>query len=255
MRGTRYPATAEGLLEWVADCRALVRSDDDNLILFSGDTGAGKSTALLQIMRLLDPEGFGVERIHFKIKEFMEAADNTPKYGSLVCDEFLASRRKAMWTDIVELNDFFQWCRYLNLQMAICFPQMHRMDTPISEDRVKWRVHVKKTMRLKGGKRGRGFILSERVVKEYQIKGKEVREVYWIERGRWGFAANVGPLWDAYLAKKRAHMRTRGVNVAAQPGEVAATELELGFDFAALRDAFAQVLAKQGEAAAQDAEA
>ena len=226
--GVRY----RSVHDWVEDCRALVRADWDNVILFTGEPGAGKSTVALQILRALDGS-FDVERVHMTIPDFLRGARRTPKYGAVLADEFLANRRKAMTSELIEVNDFLQICRGLNLHMGICFPEGGRLDLAIFEDRVRWRVHVPR----------RGvFVLTQRVVRTTKKRGgEEVTRVLWVHRGTFSFRANAGTLWDRYSAMKEAHMRNRGVDVAAQK---IAEEPELGWDWNALRDTFRRILEK-----------
>lgn len=228
------------ILDWVDEMRAHVRANWDNVILFTGEPGTGKSTIALQILRALD-HTFGLGRIHFKIPQFQEGArSRTPKYGAVLADEFLANRRKAMTSELIELNDFLQICRGLNLHMGICFPEAKRLDLAIFEDRVHWRIHVPR----------RGvFVLSKRVVRTTRKRGgEEVKKVIWVHKGTFTFKPNSGPFWEAYEARKDAEMRARGVNVQAQ---AVVDEPELGWDWEALKDTFVRLRERsEAEAAA-----
>jgi hypothetical protein len=220
--------------EWLADCRSTVRRDLDNLILFTGAEGSGKSTVAVQVMRALDGS-FGVERIHFGIRAFLGGAPGTPQFGAVLGDEMLVNKRKAMYGDTLELLDFLQICRGLNLHMGICFPHESLLDTAILNTRVRWKVHV--------AKRG-SMVVSERRSRTFRAKGGVERTVHvWVERGRWRFGENTGPMWEAYLAKKAAHMRGRGVDLVAQPKAPEAVEVDLGLDVIALRDHLGRILA------------
>jgi len=242
MRHGRYPASPEGFVEWIEDMKSLVRGDDDNLIVFAGETGAGKTTAALQVMTLLD-EGFGLDRIVFGVSPFMEKAPDVPKFGSLLGDEFLANRRKAMRGEMIELQDFFQYCRAFNLQMGICFPNEERMDLPIIEDRAKWMVEV---VKHDGG--ARVMIVSKKVKRKMWLKGGRKKTIaIFVEVGRWKFGQNEGEFWDAYLARKEAFMRSRGVDVKAQPGQVEGEFSSFEW-FLPLRESFARLRREDSKA-------
>ena len=229
----RYASTFEGLRLFVDDIRRVLRDDDDMVLLFTGEPGRGKSTFGTQILRMVDP-AFNVERIHFTIQDFMHAAPYTPKHGSILADEFLASRRKAMRGEMIDLNDFFQVCRQFNLCIGLCFPSDHRMDLPILEDRVKFKIECPR----------RGLaILKQRIVRDVVFRGKARRIVSWERRGKWKFSPNVGSFQDAYKAKKDRHFTNRGIAMDAQPEELlpakaAVTPETLGFDPVALEGAF-----------------
>lgn len=226
MRGQRY----ESVHEWIAECRALVRRDKDDLILVTGPEGEGKSTIAFQVAKALDP-GFNVGRVSFGIQAFLKNAPKTPKFGAVLADELLANKRKAMYGETIELLDFLQICRGLNLHLLICFPHLDLFEGAILNYRVRWRIHVPK----------RGvFVLYERASKTLRGKwGQEKTVASWRVRGAWTFRENEGPIWDEYLLAKHNHMRGRGVDVEAQPDTV---ELEdVGFDVEELRVAFVKL--------------
>lgn len=232
MRGSRYPPTEDGLRELFSDCkRTTDEQDDDDLIVISGDTGAGKSTVALLFGVALDP-AFGVERVIFEIEAWMRAASHTPAGGVLVCDEFLASARKAMHGEMIDLNDFLQICRGLNLHLIVCYPDEETMDKPILK-RARWWIYVEKFVDRFGVERRR-FIVHKRTKRRLWQKDGTWKNVYrYPEVGRWRFGPNEGPLVDAYLVKKKWHMRKKGVDEEAQP-EAPSASLDAGFDWARL---------------------
>lgn len=187
--------------EWIADCRTTVRRDLDNLILFTGPEGQGKSTVAFQVMRALD-DAFDSTRAHFGIASFLAHAPRTPRYGAVLADELEANKRRGMTTLTLDLLDFLKDCRGLNLHMGICFPHEDLFEGAILNFRVRWKVHVPQ----------RGlFILYERVERKYRNKSREEVTVYqWVERGRWRFTKNAGALWAAYGEKKQEHMKNLG---------------------------------------------
>lgn len=238
MRGGRYVSVHE----WLEDCRAIVRDDKDNLILFTGPEGEGKSTIAFQVLHALDP-AFGVDRVFFGIRGFLDGAPRAPQYGAVLADELLSNKRKAMFRDTIELLDFLQVCRYMNLHMGICFPHVDLFEGAILNYRVRWQVHVPR----------RGvFYLKERVSRTYRSRSGVEKTIHsWIIRGSWRFKGNSGPLWEQYLAAKDNHIRTRNVEIVGappttKPGAMAPSSFEW---YAGLRDAFRTLRQKDADAA------
>lgn len=183
--------------EWVRECQTLVRKDLDNVVLFTGPEGVGKSTLMYQVMKNLDPT-FSLSRIGFDIPSFISAARKAPKYSAVASDEFLANRRKAMHRGTVDLLDFLQECRGLNLHLAICFPHVDLLDRAIMDYRVRWHIHIP----VRGV-----FHLSE-AHNFYQPGG--VTSKAWRVIGKWRFNPLQGPEWDLYKDAKAKHMMGRG---------------------------------------------
>jgi hypothetical protein len=243
----RYAPTYDGLRLFADDIRRVLHDDDDMVLLFTGEPGRGKSTFGTQLLRMVDPT-FGVDRIHFTIQDFMHAAPRTPKHAGILADEFLASRRKAMRGEMIDLNDFFQVCRQFNLCIGLCFPSEHRMDLPILEDRVKFKIECPR----------RGLaILKQRIVRDVLYRGRARRIVTWERRGKWTFGPNRGGFDTAYRAKKDRHFTNRGIAMDAQPDEIAAAKTtltpdDLGFDPTALEGAFRDLAARIAQREAAD---
>lgn len=186
--------------EWISECKTLVapRSDLDNIILITGKEGSGKSSLMLQLGKALDPD-FGLESIGFTISDYMDIARQMPKQRAATCDEFLANNRKGMRKETVELLDFLQECRGLNLHHLICFPHFDLLDKAVRDYRVRWNVHIPR----------RGIFEVREKTTWYASGG--VEQTAWRAVGRWFFKAPQGPFVDAYKEAKMAHMmRPRG---------------------------------------------
>lgn len=182
----------DDIMEWIEDCRRLVRQDLDNVVLFTGPEGVGKSTIMYQVCKALDPD-FNLSRLSFDIPGFLENATLCPRYGARAADEFLLNKRKAMHKDTVRVLDHLQICRGLNHHIAVCFPHAGLLDEAVLNTRVRWNVNVTR----------RGFFeLRSRVAIEKKNGGVDYR---WRIHGRFRFRENRGREWDAYLKAKREH--------------------------------------------------
>lgn len=179
--------------EWLSECRSIVRQDLDNVILFTGAEGSGKSTLMYQVMKALDPN-FSLDQIGFSVKDYIRIAKQSPKFAAVASDEFLVNRRKAMRRDTVDLLDFLQECRGLNLHHALCFPHVDLLDRAILDYRVRWHVYIPK----------RGLFQVKERVKWYKPGG--VEEYSWRVVGAWNYRPNSGAEWQAYQDAKMAHM-------------------------------------------------
>jgi energy-coupling factor transporter ATP-binding protein EcfA2 len=209
---------------WLEECRATVRADDDNVVLFTGATGAGKSTIAVQVMRALDPT-FNVSRIWFTIPTFLRGVRAVPKYCAALLDEAPLNKRKAMFRDTIRLVDDFQISRGRNHHVGLCFPYDDLLDDAIKDYRVRWNIHVPR----------RGIMQLRRRLRITSAGGRVVYR-WSAPLGAWRSAPNKGPLWEAYLRAKEEHMRR-----PLRDEEEAAAESEVD---AALRRDLARILLK-----------
>lgn len=227
----------EDVGEWIEDMRATVRRDLDNLLLFTGPEGQGKSTVAFQVMRALDPS-FGVDRAVFGIADFLATAPTVPRYHAVLADELEANNRRGMSQLSVDLLMFLKDCRGLNLHMGLCYPHEALFEGAILNHRVRWKVHVPR----------RGlFVVSERTERKYRKKsGEEVSTFVWVERGRWAFEENRGRLWGEYREKKDRHMLNLGAKYreAQAAGGASATG---GVDHGRAVDFFSRALGEYEE--------
>ena len=195
--------------EWVRDCRRNVEKDQDNLILYVGEPGQGKSTVMFQHLTAIDPR-FDVARVAFSIKDFIELSRRSTKGVAIAADEILASSRKAMWGDNVRLNDRLQVCRGKNHTMGVCFPYETRLDPEIVNERVRFKVKIP-TWNTPGFTGVPKYRIEERHVYERRSRDGQAKPVVrWVFRGEFTFNENKGPKWQAYRAAKDAHMDAPG---------------------------------------------
>ncbi len=123
--------------DWLELLRRRVRKDKNNLCVFIGETGSGKSWAALDAARKMDPR-FSIDHVHFTIPAFLEdiqaiieARENgTPHCRTLILDEAAVgfNARKAMYKDNIDFADLLAIFRYLNLTVFFTFPTMESFD-------------------------------------------------------------------------------------------------------------------------------
>lgn len=193
--------------QWISHVNRTLREKDlDNVVVFDGEPGNGKSTVALQLAYALDPT-FTNDRIHFDsptdgIQGFLQHARSLPPYSAILADEIRLHRRHSANKDVKDFIDFLQICRGLNLHILMCFPHAGMMDRGVLDRRVRYKVTVPQ----------QGLAtLSERVFRTlYDRSGQEIYSVQWNECCTpWKFERNSGPIWDDYLVRKIAAARQR----------------------------------------------
>lgn len=187
--------------QWLSECKRVIREDLDDIILVTGVEGSGKSNLAYQFGKALDPT-FGLHQIGFSVPDYIDICKNLPqpdgKGKAVQCDEFLVNKRKAMRRETVDLLDFLQECRGLNLHHIICFPHVDLLDKAVYDYRVRWHVHIPK----------RGVFEIKERHKYFGPGGTE--QYYWKVVGRFIFGPNSGLEWDAYKQAKHEHMMRSG---------------------------------------------
>lgn len=123
--------------DWFADCRALPDDEWDDIHLFTGEEGYGKSRKMRQIFRKLDPT-FDVSRIHFSQDEFLDQAVTLNPGQAIVLDEWRGHKRLAMHGDRMEFIDFTKECRGLGLHIGIGFPHVEQAERDVVFKRIRW---------------------------------------------------------------------------------------------------------------------
>lgn len=195
----------DGLDQWLADMRALPGQGYDNLLWFSGKEGEGKSTLAFQILRALDAT-FDVDRCLFGIRAFLRGVGGVPKGRAVLGDELELNSRLGMHGPNVAFVQYLTECRGRLHHIGVCYPHEDIFDRAVRDLRVRFRVHVPR----------RGFFeVYDRQRYERRTRGGRV-DVFYAWRKLtpgWSFEENSGPLWDAYGAKKDAHMVNRGAQL------------------------------------------
>lgn len=194
-------------LEWAEHANRTIRTKDlDNIVLFDGEPGNGKSTVALQLAYALDPT-FTNDRIHFEspsdgIRGFLNQARQLPPYSAILADEIRLHRRHSADGAVKDLIDFLQVCRGLNLHILMCFPHAGMMDRAVLDHRVRYKISAMEGYRA---------IISERIFQALPDRGgQEMYVVRWPECSLpWQFKRNTGPIWEDYMVRKIAAARER----------------------------------------------
>lgn len=178
--------------------RGLIQDDWDNVMLFTGVEGVGKSTLMFEVMLALDPE-FDADHVHFKQTEFLGDGPTLGPGRAYAWDEARLNRRLFNTRETKAVLNHLQDCRALNHHIGICFPREQLLDRAIVNERCRYNFDVYR--------RGM-FRVRERRRIHRPIASDPDRHVYdWKVIGRYRFPAAKGPKWRAYLKKKEAHMR------------------------------------------------
>lgn len=202
---------------YIRHCKGLIKEDWDDVHLFTGPEGVGKTTWAFQVMRALDAD-FGLHAVHFHHQRYLDYCKDAPPDSGALWDEGRLNKRRAMHGSTLDVLDFLQDCRALNLHLGICFPHEALLDNAVKDHRVRWRHHVVR----------RG--LSKLMVRE-ERRGRSGKPYWvWVETGDiFAFKENRGSMWAAYKRLKDDHMRRRDKDWQSLRRE------ELGFDFDAMR--------------------
>lgn len=223
--------------DWFEDCRRLPENDWDDLHLFTGEEGYGKSQKMRQIFRKLDST-FTVDRIHFSQDDFLDQAAGLDPGQAIVLDEWRGHKRLAMHGDRMEFLDFTKECRGLGLHIGIGYPHVSQAEKDILFQRVRWWNHSPT----------RGLLHVHRRLSHARLdgKGQPVVDVRFQLEGKFPFPVDApDPMRPAYQAKKIDRMRDRAARYREAHGEEKATPRLLRNDPAFL----AQVLAGLGRRA------
>ena len=193
--------------KFLEHCRKLIQKDWDNVMLIDGVEGTGKTTWAMQLGKALDPEGFpgeppGLERIQFPHDAFLKVAANAPRGAAVLWDEGRLHKRRAMHGTTLDVLDFLQDCRALNLHLLICFPHELQLDNAVKDHRIRYRFNIPR----------RG--LAELYVRRQKHQRLGASQFYWHKTGdRFKYGPNKGPIHQAYKAKKEAHMRRKAMGI------------------------------------------
>ncbi len=115
---------------FIEDIKKRIRKNENCLIIVVGRTGVGKSYASMRIAEVLD-SGFGLDRIAFKGKDFIEIADrDLPKGSVIMLDEAGISMDNRTWWETHNrmINYLLQTFRHRNLIAILTVPQLNFID-------------------------------------------------------------------------------------------------------------------------------
>jgi hypothetical protein len=184
---------------WLDYCNRVVRDDHDNLLLYTGPEGSGKSNLALQHLQYADPT-FTIDRVYFTIDDFLHGVRHVPRYGAVLLDEAMVNRRRSMHGANIRFLEFLQTCRGLNLHIGLCFPHSEMLDRGILNYRVRWNCH----------KVRRDAWMLRRRARCEDREHPDAPTYYWArDDGRWICYPVDGPIWGAYLRMKEEAMRKR----------------------------------------------
>lgn len=137
----KYP-TIRHLLK---EKKRLIAKDYDDLNLFTGREGRGKSKLARKVFRKLDAS-FNLanirERIHFDWNPYQTRLASLERGQAILLDEFRGHRRESMKEDRMEVLDEFKENRGLGFHHGIVFNRFSRMDRDLITDRVSHWWHV-----------------------------------------------------------------------------------------------------------------
>jgi len=196
--------------QWFDDCRVLPDEEWDDLMLFTGEEGAGKSRKMRQIMRKLDPT-FGVDRIHFTQDDFLDQAATLDPGQAIVLDEWRGHKRLAMHGDRMEFLDFTKEMRGLGLHVGIGYPHVDQAEKDILFQRIRWWCYSA----------SRELLVVHRRLSRQRLgpEGKPITEVRFKEVGKFPFPPDApDPLGPEYRVKKEARMRDRAARYRESHG-------------------------------------
>lgn len=184
--------------EWIRICKDLTRAEYDNVMLYLGPEGSGKSSTAYQHLKAMDP-GFGPSRIVFSIPDFLDLAPTLNPGDAILLDEGDMLSHNTMGKEPRRLLSFLKDGRALRLHIGMCFPRTSILNRGI-QDRVRWfiikytRAHTR---------------IYKQTVTGYGIDNEPIYERREVWRGI--VAPNQGEEWEAYLTMKQQHMRRYGV--------------------------------------------
>ena len=125
--------------------KSIKEKNDDYLLLYTGDTGTGKSSLMLHGYELFDPEGCSMEYIGLDSQTHATAlkkAKEKPHPRFCGDDEANVSRRNAMTKYNKDKIDLYLAIRGLNVFHAWCNPSAEQLDKAFIEERIKGMIFV-----------------------------------------------------------------------------------------------------------------
>ena len=107
-----------------------IRENRNCSMLFSGETGSGKSYSAIALAEKLDP-GFNVNRIVFNVEDFLKlSTSNLPKGSVIIFDDAGVGASNKEWNSLSGriIGKFSQNSRYLNLINIYTVPSLNYIE-------------------------------------------------------------------------------------------------------------------------------
>lgn len=121
-------------LGFVTHLKRRIRHNKNNIVIFVGQTGSGKSYSALRLAEMLDPT-FSVERCLFKAEDFVEMVENhsLPKGSVLLWDEVGLSMDARNFQSIGNklVAYVLESFRYMNLTLILSVPSLSFCDVKL----------------------------------------------------------------------------------------------------------------------------
>lgn len=160
---------------------AIVKYNQDVVIMFDGAEGAGKSTLMRQVgaycqwylhkaHKINIP--FSVDNIHFNLDDYIKAAiDNDKQKGFIhILDESraVANRKRSTSSGNLSFTNFLSECRSSGHIHLVALPAFHDLDSYIAIHRCQFLVNIRKFFR-QSGKTEQGVPIFELVLGTYRV--------------------------------------------------------------------------------------
>lgn len=171
---------------------AIVKYNQDLVVVFDGAEGAGKSTLMRQVAELCRQYlaqkhnikvPFNLDNIHFDLDEYTKAAlDNEDnKCWIHILDESraVANRKRTTSKGNVNWTNYLSECRSANHIHLIALPAFHDLDSYISVFRQSFLVNIQKYFKIT--KTEKGVPIYELVLGEYRafLNDNKLKAMYY----------------------------------------------------------------------------
>lgn len=126
----------------------VTKSDRDAVVIVSGDTGEGKTTAevlsMVEVCRLVGVPFNPVSMLVYDKDEFNELLDSAPRFSPVGVDEAvgLFYSRDYQDSEQIALLKKLDRIRYRNLVMFLVIPSLTHIDKHIRDARVRYWIYV-----------------------------------------------------------------------------------------------------------------
>jgi hypothetical protein len=131
------------LVAWMRHLLWLIANEYDVVVLFTGDTGKGKSSVIWWLWHVLD-KGFHEGRMALKGEHLMRTLPRRKRGDAAALDEGreLADARRSMSLENMALNDFVEICRIQGVILGVAKPFGGDTDKRIRDQFADFWVHV-----------------------------------------------------------------------------------------------------------------